>query len=78
MSASGRLQKRAVARHKFPLYPLVCLCLLLEHMEKAKAKEKEKGERPGLARLLSSLVVFKKSAFAFSLARQKEQAPPLL
>jgi len=45
MGASGRLQKRTGARHKFPLNPLVYLCLLLEHMEKAKAK----GGRPGLA-----------------------------
>ena len=42
MGASGRLQKRTGARHKFPL---VYLRLLLEHMEKAKAK----GGRPVLA-----------------------------
>jgi len=37
--------ERTGARHEFPLNPLVYLCLLLEHMEKAKAK----GGRPGLA-----------------------------
>ena len=47
MGASGRLQKRTGARHKFPLNPLVYLRLLLEHMEKAKAKAK--GGRPVLA-----------------------------
>ena len=42
-------------------------------MEKAKAKEKEKGERPGLARLLSSLVVFK--ALLRSLMLVKKSKP---
>ena len=56
MGASGRLQKRSGARHNFPLNPLVYLCLLIEHMEKAKATEDVTG-------LLSPLVVFKSAFF---------------
>jgi hypothetical protein len=69
MSASERLQKRTAPQNKFPLNPLVYLCLLLKHMEKAKAK----GGRPGLTVVSSCVQKF----FAFSLACQKEQAPPL-
>ena len=74
MSASGRLQKRTGARHKFPLNPLVYLCLLLEHMGKAQAQAK--GGRPGL---LSSLFVFKSAFFLrfLLLVKNDKKSKPL-
>ena len=63
MSASGRRLQKELARGMF-----ICVCFL-----NTWKKQKQKEDAPGL---LSPLVVFK-SAFAFSLACQKEQAPPL-
>jgi hypothetical protein len=64
----GRLQKRSSTRHKFPLYPLFIFCLLLGHMEKAKGKRRA---------LQTCSRYVQKSAFALSLACQKEPAPLL-
>jgi hypothetical protein len=69
MGASGRLQKRTARGINFLFTPCLFFVCFLNTWK--KQKQKAKGGRPGLA-----LVEFE-SAFALSLACQKEPAPPL-
>ena len=73
MGASGRLQKRTKEELARGINFLLALLLIFVCFLNTWKKQKQKENAPCL---LSSLVVFK-GAFAFSLACQKEQDPPL-